>query len=260
MTDLLTHIPVVILAGGLGMRLRPILPDRPKGLAPIGACSFLEIQIKLLRDQGAKHFVLCIGHQGDQIQAALVDGRGLAVEIDYSIEEDRLLGTAGALKEAAGYFTPRALVLNGDTYFPIDYNKFVQHHLEEHQRCGAMATLALSQASGRARYGNVLLDSLGRRVVSFREKEIDPSEGSGWVSAGAYVIERELLGYVPPGQPCSLEREVFPRVLTNGRTLAAVTFADRFFDIGTPDGWRIFTGCHLEQQRGRRFAADPTTD
>src|SRR5437773_2245856 len=96
----LSDIPVVILAGGLGTRLRAVLPGQPKGLAPIGEQSFLEIQIQLLRDQGARHFVLCVGYLADQIRTTLGDGTRLGVRIDYSIEADRLLGTAGALKLA----------------------------------------------------------------------------------------------------------------------------------------------------------------
>src|SRR5438067_1235307 len=103
----LASLPAIILAGGLGTRLRPVLRDRPKGLAPIGPRSFLETQIRLLRRHGVRQFVLCVGHRAELIQAALEDGRQLGVRIDYSVEQGRLLGTAGALKQAERWFTPR---------------------------------------------------------------------------------------------------------------------------------------------------------
>jgi len=245
---MLSQTPVLILAGGLGTRLKPVLPDRPKGLAPIGTYSFLEIQIRLLRRQGARRFVLCVGYLADQIQSALGDGHSLGVQIEYSVEpEGRLLGTAGALKKAERYFAPHALVLNGDTYFAIDYAAFLQHHLAQRQQRNANATLALTRLSERERYGNVVLDPSGQTIRAFREK--NAVEASGWVSGGAYVIDRALLDHIPRDQPCSLEREVFPRVLAGGHVLAAMTCADPFFDIGTPDAWKQFVTHYLELQK-----------
>src|SRR5438477_10610039 len=118
---MLSQVPVVILAGGLGTRLRPVLSDRPKGLAPVGERPFLEIQIELLRAQGARRFVLCVGHLAGQIEAYFGNGGRCGVRIDYSIEGEQLLGTGGALKLAERFFQPRALVLNGDTYLAVDY-------------------------------------------------------------------------------------------------------------------------------------------
>ena len=159
-------IPVVILAGGLGTRLRPVLADRPKGLAPIGERPFLEIQIDLLRRQGARRFVFSIGHLAQQIQDHFGDGRGFGVQIDYSVEGPQLLGTGGALKLAERFFTPRALVLNGDTFFDLEYAELLARHEEER----AAATLALARADNGQRYGKVLIDPSTRRAVGFREK------------------------------------------------------------------------------------------
>src|SRR5262249_41662980 len=105
----LVETPVVILCGGLGTRLRPVLADVPKGLAPVGDRPFLEIQLELLRGQGARRFVLCVGHLAGQIRQTFGDGGRWGVRIDYSVEGDRLLGTGGALKLAERFFRPRAL-------------------------------------------------------------------------------------------------------------------------------------------------------
>jgi len=223
------------------------LPDRPKGLAPVGDRTFLEIQIQLLQAQGARHFVLCVGHQAEQIQNALGDGRRFGVQIEYSIEEaGYLLGTAGALKKAARYFTPDALVLNGDTYFDIDYVTLLQRHREAQHQGALLATLALSGLTAGERYGNVAIDPLTGRLCAFKEKDSDSN--AEWVSGGAYIVERALLDYVPPDQPCSLERDIFPRLLAEGQTLAAMTYPNRFFDIGTPAAWKQFTANYLEWQ------------
>jgi NDP-sugar pyrophosphorylase family protein len=245
-SNLLSKIPVIILAGGLGTRLRSIVSDRPKGLAPIGSRPFLEIQIELLRRQGAKRFVLCVAHFADMIQNYFGDGREWGARIDYSMEGELLLGTGGALKTAERFFAPRALVLNGDTFFDLDYRRLVQRHLEEHHHAGALATLALARALDYSRYGNVVLDDSGQYLRGFEEKPERREGEPGWLSAGAYMIERELLDPLAADRPYSLERDVFPLALAAGRTLAALTSSQLFFDIGTPGGLRAFAEYYSE--------------
>jgi NDP-sugar pyrophosphorylase family protein len=256
----LESIPVLILAGGLGTRLRPVLADRPKGLAPIGERPFLEIQVDLLRRQGLRRLVLAVGHLARQIQDHFGDGRRWGLRIDYSVEGPRLLGTGGALKLAERFFTPRALVLNGDTFFDLDYAQLLARHEEQRP----VATLALARADDARRYGSVLVDSSGRRVVGFQEKDSSisspPNAAAGeapsaaalnerWLNAGAYLIERELLAGWKAGEPCSLERDVFPTALAQGLKLAALTSRQRFFDIGTPDGLQAFHAFHALRTR-----------
>jgi NDP-sugar pyrophosphorylase family protein len=236
----LGSLPVLILAGGLGTRLRRVVPDRPKGLAVIGNESFLEIQVRLLRNQGARRFVLCVGHRAAQIKTALGDGRQWGVRIDYSVEEGGLLGTAGALKLAARFFLPRALVVNGDTFFPLDYGRFVRRHLQELQGEPPLASLVLARAADRGGFGHVDLDISKRTVVEFREKSPSDARKKRWLNAGVYLLEREVLDFVPRNKPCSLERDVFPQILAAGRRLAASTTLRPFFDIGTPEGLERF--------------------
>ena len=248
---MLSQTPVLILAGGLGTRLRPVLPGLPKGLAPVGDRPFLQIQIELLREQGARHFVLCVGHLAGQIREAFGDGAALGVRIDYSVEGERLLGTGGALRLADRFFRPRALVLNGDTYLAADYERLVGAHREENTRSGALATLTVSRADDGSRFGTVLLDATGRYVAGFREKEAAPAGGAGWLNAGAYVVERAFLDHVAPDAPASLERDVFPGVLRSGGRVAAATCAEPFYDIGTPRDLQLFVAHYRQLRAGR---------
>jgi NDP-sugar pyrophosphorylase family protein len=230
---------VVILAGGLGTRLSSVLPDRPKGLAPVGDQSFLEIQISLLRDQGARRFVLCVGHMAGQIRDCLGDGSRLGVLVEYSHETETLLGTGGALRLADRFFEPRALVLNGDTYLAADYTQILEHHLAERTDPTIVATLTVARLDEIERYGSVALDSTEQYVTGFREKTREQT-GPGWLNAGVYVIERELLERVPEGVPCSLERDVFPDALGDGMKIAAHRCRQPFFDIGTAESFQQF--------------------
>jgi len=236
----LADTPILILAGGLGTRLRAVVADRPKALAPVGGEPFLEIQLRLLARQGARHFVLCVGHRAEQLREHFGDGRRWGWRVDYSVEQGLLLGTAGALKLAERFFAPRAMVLNGDTYLAADYAAVLESHLAARDGDGALATLVVSPTDDATRYGTVLLDPAGQRLTAFREKLAEPTPGPAWVSAGVYVIERELLAGVPQGQSWSLERDLFPPALAAGATVAAFRSAARFYDIGTPEGLRIF--------------------
>jgi NDP-sugar pyrophosphorylase family protein len=246
----LKDTPVVILAGGLGTRLRSVLPDLPKGLAPVGDQAFLDIQISLLRDQGARQFVLCVGHMSSQIHDCLGDGSRLGVVIEYSYETDTLLGTGGALRLADRFFKPRALVLNGDTYLAADYTQILKHHLEVRRDPTIVATLTVSRLEDVERYGTVVLDSTEGRVTGFREK-VRGGTGPGWLNAGAYVIERELLERVPRGVPCSLERDVFPAALEGGMKIAAHRCQQPFFDIGTAEAFQQFRQLYSGALRDR---------
>ena len=247
MDSILATTPVVILCGGLGTRLQPVLAGVPKGLAPVGDRPFLEIQIELLREQGARHFVLCVGHLAEQIQQTFGDGRRWGVRIDYSLEGEQLLGTGGALKLAERFFQPRALVLNGDTYLAINYELLLKHHLKEKQRSHVPATLTLARADDAKRFGTVLLDDSGRFLTGFREKDATAA-GVGWLNAGAYVLERTLLDGMRPNEPASLERDVFPGALRAGGKVAALTCSQPFYDIGTPGDWQRFVAM-FEQRR-----------
>jgi NDP-sugar pyrophosphorylase family protein len=241
----------VILAGGLGTRLRPVLSDRPKGLALIGDEPFLQIQIALLHEQGACDFVLCVGHLADQVRRAFGDGARWGVRIRYSVEGERLLGTAGALKRAEHFFEPRALVLNGDTYLAADYERLLRHHGQSE----APATVSVARAPDAGRFGTVLLDAEGQYLTAFKEKEAATDAAPHWLNAGAYVIERGLLDRVPPGEVASLERDVLPGVLAAGHKVAAWPCGEPFHDIGTPQDLARFIEYCQRVKNGTRKRA-----
>jgi NDP-sugar pyrophosphorylase family protein len=252
---LLSGTPVVILAGGLGTRLRPVLSDRPKGLAPIGDDPFLKIQIELLREQGARDFVLCVGHLAAHIQLQIGDGASWGVRVRYAVEGERLLGTAGALKRAERFFEPRALVLNGDTYLAVDYERLLRHHEQMAEQADVLATLSLAKAPDAGRYGTVVLDADGNYLTGFKEKDDANDATERWLNAGAYVIERRLLDRMEADVAASLERDVLPNAIAAGRKIAAVRCTETFYDIGTPQDLAKFIDYYRGVKNGRRKRA-----
>src|SRR6266571_2872724 len=125
----LSQIPVAILAGGLATRLRPITEKIPKSLVAVAGRPFLAHQIELLRDQGLRRLVLCVGYLGEMIQREFGDGSKWGVRLEYSFDGDQLLGTGGALRKALPLLGEKFFVLYGDSYLPIEFNpvaKFFQ--------------------------------------------------------------------------------------------------------------------------------------
>ena len=253
MKNPLSNIPVLILAGGLGTRLRSVVADKPKALAPIMGKPFLEIQIELLKDQGATHFVLCVGYLSQQISDTFGDGSKFGVRIDYSEERDQLRGTAGAIKLAQPFIKDRALVLNGDTYLDFDHNELVARHLAE-IKFGAKATCTLARLDNASRFGTVILDEHDHYVAGFLEKNAN-NHGPAWLNAGAYMLERNFVEAIAPDKIVSLEREIFPNLIAKGGKIAATLSNNPFYDIGTPEDYKGFSDLYQRWNHDRHRAA-----
>lgn len=219
-------IKAIMLVGGLGTRLRSVVPSTPKVLASIGEKSFLELLVRQLRSQGIRHLVMCTGYLADQIESRFGDGRIWDVSIEYS-KEEMPLGTAGAVKLAERYLrdTPEFLVLNGDSFLEVDFQSLMAFHRGHDGAIGTMAVLRVENAS---RYGTVHVDASGR-VTGFAEKT--GSEAPGLVNGGIYIFNHSVLQQIQEG-PASLERDVFPRLLEQG--VYAQEQRGMFIDIGTP--------------------------
>lgn len=219
-------IKAILLVGGLGTRLRSVVPSTPKVLASIGEKSFLELLIRQLRSQGIRRLVMCTGYLAEQIESKFGDGHTWDVSIEYSKEEVPL-GTAGAISLAKRYLgdSPEFLVLNGDSFLEVDFQSLMAFH---RRHDGAMATMAVLRVENASRYGTVHMDATGR-IKGFAEKTGD--EMPGVVNGGIYVFNHSVWQHIPEG-PASLERDVFPRLLDQG--VYAQEQHGLFIDIGTP--------------------------
>lgn len=213
----------VILAGGLGTRLRSVVSDRPKPMAEIGGKPFLEYLVRRLLSQDFADIVLCVSYMKENIIDYFASR--YAGNVRFAIEE-RPLGTAGALRNAEEFLGDKILLLNGDTFTPLDYKRLLTFH--DSNRADATMTLARGESS---RFGKVKL--AGSRVVSFDEKG---GSDSGLVNAGVYVIERDLIMEIPKGKPYSIEREFFPSILQEF-LIVGYRVESSFIDIGEPGSY-----------------------
>ena len=148
----LSQIPVAILAGGLATRLRPITEKIPKSLVPVAGKPFLAHQLELLRSRGIRRAVLCIGHLGEMIQRDFGDGKNFGVQLDYSFDGPKLLGTGGAIKRALPKLGEEFFVLYGDSYLPLDYVLVAEFF----HRSGKLGLMTVYRNEGKYDTSNVV--------------------------------------------------------------------------------------------------------
>lgn len=220
----------VILAGGLGTRLRPMTYRRPKPVISLMGRPFLEFQIRWLESFGVEDIALCLHYQADRVESILGDGKQYGVRLHY-IYEDTPMGTGGALANASQFWGQnRLLVLNGDVLVNFDLYTMVDFHVARK----SAATIALARVSDPTSYGMVMVKPDGK-VARFLEKPAWDQVSVRSINAGVYILEPEVLKFIPPNREISIERETFPVLLDAG--LPFYSYREPFYwlDIGTPE-------------------------
>lgn len=223
----LSSITAVILAGGLGTRLRPLVSDRPKVVAEVQRQPFITYLLEQLAGAGLREVMLCTGFQADLIEKEIGDTYK-SLKLLYSRESEPL-GTGGALRLAVEHCpSDTILAMNGDSFVNADlaayYAWFLENDLE--------ASLILVKVADTRRFGKVTVREDGL-ILGFEEK--DSSPGPGWINAGVYIFKRRVLLCIPLGRPFSLERDLFPRLA--GRNIYGYQVEGDFIDIGTPESY-----------------------
>ena len=216
-------VEVIILAGGLGTRLRSAIGEVPKPMAPVDGKPFLHYQFLWLESYGVDKVVLSIGYKAGMI----TDHFGQkfnGISIEYAIEKEPL-GTGGAIlyamRKTGG---DRVLIVNGDTWFPVDIGRLV----EEHESAAARLTIALKKMTNFSRYGTVELE--GNRIVGFREKQ---EMSVGLINGGIYLMNRSFVENSVNMKKFSFEKDILEKRVETG-AIAGVVFDVPFIDIGVP--------------------------
>lgn len=227
----------VLLAGGLGTRLRSVVSDRPKPMALVDEKPFMEYVVHELSRHGVTDIIFAVGYKGSMVEEYFGDGSGFAapdgtpLHVQYAYEEE-LLGTAGAIKNAGRFVTEDTFfVLNADTFYQLDYSYLAQ--LQKNQDLDM--ALVLRKVPDISRYGEALLEQ--GRLVGFNEKRNEPRPGT--INGGVYFMKRALLKQIPDGK-VSLENEMIPRWLKEGRRLGGFVNEGYFIDIGVPEDYYQF--------------------
>jgi N-acetyl-alpha-D-muramate 1-phosphate uridylyltransferase len=217
---------VAILAGGLATRLRPATEKMPKALLSVAGEPFLVHQLRLLRSEGFRKIVLCVGYLGELIEAKIGDGKRLGLQIDYSFDGPTLLGTGGALKGAIPKLGEQFLVSYGDSYMPVDYFAIIEAFV----RSGKPALMTVFKNEGRWDASNVWFEAgkirrYGKRLRMAEMRHID---------YGIAVLNAVVFTSFPDNQPFDLA-DVYSRLVSQNQ-MVAYEVKQRFYEIGSPEG------------------------
>lgn len=221
---------VVILSGGFGLRLRDVIGEIPKPMAPIGGRPFMELLLGQLKRHGFSRVVLSVGYRHEVIHEYFGD-EACGLKLVYSIETSPL-GTGGALRQAENCInTENIVIMNGDSYTDADLSALVRKHSASD---AAVTVVVIPETRNDA--GSVVMDSNGK-VTNFAEKR--PIAGSRYLSAGIYELSRELIRTVPSNVKISLETELFPQWLAGGKSIETLVYNGKCIDIGTPERYQM---------------------
>lgn len=227
----------ILLAGGLGTRLRSVVSDRPKPMALVGDKPFMAYVVHELSCHGVTDIIFAVGYKGSLVEEYFGDGSSLLsadghrLTIKYAYEEE-LLGTAGAIKNAGRLVTEDAFfVLNADTFYRIDYRRLVKLQDERNLEMA----LVLRQVPDVSRYGQAVLQD--GYLTGFNEKTTEARPGT--INGGVYRMRRELLDDIPEGK-VSLENDMIPKWLSEKRRLGGFVNDGYFIDIGVPEDYFRF--------------------
>ena len=219
----LSDLDTVILAGGLGTRLRPVLKDKPKCLATINGKPFIDILLDNCLKQGLKRFIICAGYLKEQVMAHLENRSNCEIILST---EDKLLGTAGALKNSERYFkSTDFLVMNGDTFIEFNVRDLIRSKRDY------IGSILLCEREDTSDVGTVQINE-NNIVIDFKEnsKNINPR----LINAGRYYLNRRILNYIPETGPYSMEIDLLPEILIKEK-LFGLKVESRLLDIGTPE-------------------------
>lgn len=218
----------LILAGGLGTRLRSVVGTQPKVIAEVNERPFLTYILDLLSKTGIRKVILCVGYQAEQVVQTIGPSYD-DMAIEYS-KETEPLGTGGALRNSMSLIkTPYCLILNGDSYCSFDYTDLFNFHIQNQ----STATIALVEVEDASRYGLIKLGP-DNQIIGFQEKQ--PNAGPGLINSGIYLVNSKSILAIPENRKCSLEQEVFPSWI--GKSFFGYPCqAKIFIDIGLPSSF-----------------------
>lgn len=222
----------ILLAGGLGTRLRSVVSDRPKPMAIIEGKPFMEYVVHELLKYGIQDIIFAVGYKGSMVEEYFKDGSGFGIKASYAYEEE-LLGTAGAIKNAGRFVTgDQFFVLNADTFYQMDYSRLI----EIKERKELHMALVLRQVQDVSRYGEAVLEDA--HLIRFNEKSEENRPGT--INGGIYLMDQTLLSEIPEGK-VSLENDMIPRWMKQGKRLGGMISEGYFIDIGVPEDFYKFT-------------------
>jgi NDP-sugar pyrophosphorylase family protein len=217
-------VPVALLAGGMATRLRPITETIPKAMVEVAGRPFIDHQLDLLRRNGIRRVMMCLGYRGQQLEHHVGDGSALGMEIRYAYDGEKLMGTGGAIRRALHLLGDAFWVMYGDSYMDIDYAAVLEHF----DRSNADALMTVLRNGNRWDTSNVVFRD--GRLLRYDKKSRTPD--MDYIDYGVALLRRGAAGRIPTDRPFDLA-ELYTSLVAEGRMIG-YEVTNRFYEIGTP--------------------------
>lgn len=223
----------VLMAGGSGTRLRPLTCDLPKPMVPVLNRPMAEHIINLLKRHNIREVIATLHYLPDVMRDYFDDGSEFGIQMKYAVEEDQPLGTAGCVKSVEEMLDDTFLVISGDTMTDFDLSAAIAFH----QQKGSKATLVLARVPNPVEFGVVITDQ-DHHIQRFLEKPSSSEIFSDTVNTGTYILEPEVLEYLPRNEECDFSKDLFPQLLANGEPIYGYISDKYWCDVGHLEAYR----------------------
>ncbi|MDR9405446.1 MAG: NDP-sugar synthase, partial [Halothece sp. Uz-M2-17] len=223
----------VLMAGGSGTRLRPLTCDLPKPMVPVLNRPMAEHIVNLLKRHNIREIIATLHYLPDVMRDYFGDGSEFGVQMEYAVEEDQPLGTAGCVKNVEELLDDTFVVISGDSMTDFDLSEAIQFHKENQSK----ATLVLTRVPNPVEFGVVITDK-ENRIQRFLEKPSSSEIFSDTVNTGTYILEPEVLQYLPKHEECDFSKDLFPLLLEKGEPMYGYVADDYWCDVGHLEAYR----------------------
>jgi mannose-1-phosphate guanylyltransferase/phosphomannomutase len=242
---------VVVVAGGLATRMKPLIEDIPKCLIELNGKPLIQYQIEFFKKCGFTDFIFCIGHLADKVKAYFEDGSNFGVNIKYSQEDKQLLGTAGAVK-LIEELIPKGedfIVYYGDSITSMNFNKFLRFHI----KAGGIATVCIRPLPKGYKSSSVIILEENKKIQLLLEKpKIEEIEKyrykKKYINNGIYLFKKEVLKFIPENTKYDFAKQVFPLIIEKGSGIYGYPTEEYFREIGRIEKYEKF----LEEIKSRK--------
>ncbi len=218
----------VIMVGGKGTRLRPLTDNCPKPILPVLDKPCLKYLIESFARGGITEIILACGYRSELMAESIGDGSDLGISIEYSYE-DKPMGTGGAIKLLEDRLDETFVAANGDVFADID----LEDEIAEHFDSEAAVTIALTPVDNPCEFGIARQDETGR-IEEFKEKPKPEEVFSNLINAGVYIIQKEVLKYIPEGKPYDFSKDLVPQIMKDGYKIQGHVISGVWKDVGRP--------------------------
>lgn len=223
----------VLMAGGSGTRLRPLTCDLPKPMVPVLNRPMAEHIINLLKRHNIREVIATLHYLPDVMRDYFGDGSEFGVEMKYAVEEEQPLGTAGCVKNVEELLDDTFLVISGDSMTDFDLSSAIEFHKQQQSK----ATLVLARVPNPVEFGVVITDK-DYRIQRFLEKPSSSEIFSDTVNTGTYILEPEVLEYLPKNEECDFSKDLFPLLLEHGEPMYGYVADNYWCDVGHLEAYR----------------------